>query len=63
MSSVDIHTHCGYQMQLPEGFFFLFTLTISYNIMFLFPKAIAIVMAPMDSKNSVGIFQITDPPG
>jgi STAM-binding protein len=43
MSSVDLHTHCGYQMMLPE--------------------AIAIVMAPTDTKKKVGIFQLTDPPG
>jgi STAM-binding protein len=43
LSSVDVHTQCGYQTMLEE--------------------AVAIVMAPSDRKNKVGIFRLTTPGG
>lgn len=43
LSSVDIHTQCGYQTMLEE--------------------AVAIVMAPTDSKKKCGIFRLTTPEG
>jgi STAM-binding protein len=43
LSSVDIHTQCGYQTMLEE--------------------AVAIVMAPTDSRKKCGIFRLTTPEG
>lgn len=43
LSSVDVHTQCGYQTMLDE--------------------AVAIVMAPTDSRNKCGIFRLTTPGG
>eukprot|EP00879_Flechtneria_rotunda_P011852 GHRR01012381.1.p1 GENE.GHRR01012381.1~~GHRR01012381.1.p1 ORF type:complete len:507 (+),score=181.90 GHRR01012381.1:331-1851(+) len=43
LSSVDIHTQCGYQTMLEE--------------------AVAIVMAPTDSKQRCGIFRLATPAG
>lgn len=43
LSSVDVHTQCGYQTMLDE--------------------AVAIVMAPRDSRNKCGIFRLTAPGG
>jgi len=43
LSSIDVHTQCGYQTMLDE--------------------AIAIVMAPTDSRSPVGIFRLSTPGG
>lgn len=43
LSSIDIHTQCGYQTMMDE--------------------AIAIVMAPRDAKDKVGIFKLSTPGG
>ena len=43
LSSVDVHTHCGYQTMLDE--------------------AVAIVMAPSQSRNQMGVFRLTTPGG
>lgn len=43
MSSVDLHTHCGFQTMLPE--------------------AIAIVLAPTDTRLPAGVFRLTAPRG
>jgi STAM-binding protein len=43
LSSIDVHTHCGYQTMLDE--------------------AVAIVMAPLDPRNQVGIFRLSTPGG
>ena len=43
LSSVDVHTQCGYQTMLDE--------------------AVAIVMAPSQSRNQMGVFRLTTPGG
>jgi STAM-binding protein len=43
LSSVDVHTHCGYQTMLDE--------------------AVAIVMAPSQSRQQMGVFRLTTPGG
>lgn len=43
LSSIDVHTQCGYQTMLDE--------------------AVAIVMAPRDARNKVGIFRLSTPGG
>ena len=43
LSSVDVHTQCGYQTMLDE--------------------AVAIVMAPSQTKNPMGVFRLTTPGG
>jgi STAM-binding protein len=68
MSSVDLHTHSGFQRMLPESFAVVCAPHSTPKYVFLRPAGhIAYFRSTTDRTlephNSFGIFRLTDPPG
>lgn len=61
MSSVDLHTHSGFQRMLPEAFAIVCAPTSTPKCVFLYLSIWAILTKYRSF--SFGIFRLTDPPG
>ena len=60
MSSVDLHTHSGFQRMLPESFAVVCAPKFNPKYVLLDQNLLKFFM---NSPISFGIFRITDPPG